>query len=224
MPYAYGAKIEHEFETDHLNIWLTFRHPMDVDLKPPLSLWLLEVDEIPVSLVNSAWQDEFTLLLTSDTIVTYPERVLLQYDGPNSNLQTTWGKDWEPWGPTLSTDIGKAPGFVDRGDPAVYDWTEATLINDAAWHDLDLSAIVPVGVKAVLLRIYLNATAAKNILYLRTKGNTNDVNFAAASTPLANTSYFSDKTVAPDENLIIQYLLGVGTWTRARITVAGWWF
>lgn len=124
MPYAYGATIKHEFETDHLNIWLTFRHPMDQDLKPPLALWLLEADDVSVDIIDSAWQDEFTFLLTSDTIIVYPDRVLLEYNGPNSNLQTTWGKDWEPWGPSLSADIKAQlamPGMIILWSGAVVD-------------------------------------------------------------------------------------------------------
>jgi len=105
MPYAYGAKIEHEFDTDHLNIWLTFRHPMDQTVKPPLALWLLEEDGNTVDIIASDWQDEFTILLTSDTIVDAPQRVTIEYDGPDSGLQTTWGKDWEPWGAKLSADL-----------------------------------------------------------------------------------------------------------------------
>lgn len=107
MPYAYGAKIRHEYliDTDLLNVWLTFRHPMDQDVKPPLIKWLLEADAIAYDIVDSAWQDEFTLLLTSDTIAAHPARVTLEYAGPDPDLQTTWGKDWEPWGPTLSVDL-----------------------------------------------------------------------------------------------------------------------
>ena len=116
MPYAAKATIEHEFDIDHLNVWLTFRHPMlrtldplasppVYDVMPPLALWLLEVDDVPVDIVASEWQDEFTLLLTSDTVAAYPDEVTLVYDGPNENLKTTWGKQWEPWGAILSTDI-----------------------------------------------------------------------------------------------------------------------
>lgn len=105
MPYAAKAKIEHEFDTDHLNVWLTFRHPMDQSVKPTHGLWTLTVDDIEKNISSSAWQDEFTLLLVSDEVLAWPSRVLLAYDGPSGNLQTTWGKDWEPWGDILSIDL-----------------------------------------------------------------------------------------------------------------------
>lgn len=108
MPYAAKAKVEHEFETDHLNVWLTFRKSMDVSRKPPLVLWVLVADEVEIEVVDSAWQDPWTLLLTSDVMTSRPARVTLAYNGPNSNLQTTWGKDWEPWGPILSKDLTAA--------------------------------------------------------------------------------------------------------------------
>lgn len=115
-PYAAKAIIQHEFDTDHLNIWLTFRHPMQrseipqaeppvYDWMPPLHLWLLEADDVPVDITASEWQDEFTLLLTSDTVADPPNRVLLEYNGPDEKLCIAWQKQWEPWGPILSLDV-----------------------------------------------------------------------------------------------------------------------
>ncbi len=224
MPYAYGAKVEHEFETDHLNIWLTFRHPMDQNLMPPLALWLLEADAVSVDIVNSAWQDEFTLLLTSDTVAAHPDRVLLEYNGPNSNLQTTWGKDWEPWGPILSTDIGKAPCFVDRGDATGWDYTEADFIEDSNWHELDLSGIVPANAKAVSVYLKFRATAANRIGQFRKFGNTNAYNVSGLSTQVANIDKWGVLTVALSTDHKIDYFFTTGTYPYIRFLVKGWWF
>jgi len=150
-PYAAKAIIEHEFDTDHLNVYVTFRFPMDQTVKPAHHLWICDVDAIPKAITVSTWQDAFTILLTVPNVVVNPDRVTLEYDGPDENLRITWDKQWEPWGPILSSDIGKPPGFEDRGDPAVYDYDKNDLTKDGAWHDLDLSGIVPENAKAVFI-------------------------------------------------------------------------
>jgi len=104
-PYAAKATVQHEFDTDHLNIWVTFRHTMDQTVKPAHGLWLCKVDEVIKAITVSAWQDDWTLLLTVPIGTTIPQRVLLKYDGPDENLKTVWNKQWEPWGYILSLDV-----------------------------------------------------------------------------------------------------------------------
>ena len=104
-PYAAKAIIEHEFDTDHLNLFVTFRFTMDQTVKPSNDLWLCEVDDIEKPVTNSAWQDAWTLLLTVPDVVTLPERVTLEYDGPSEDLKITWSKQWEPWGPIVSIEL-----------------------------------------------------------------------------------------------------------------------
>ncbi|GAI58643.1 unnamed protein product, partial [marine sediment metagenome] len=89
-PYAAKAVIQHEFDTNHLNIWVTFRHAMDIEtippgetepvpVMPPLEKWLCEVDDAEMPVTVSAWQDAWTLLLTVPEIEANPDRVLLAY-------------------------------------------------------------------------------------------------------------------------------------------------
>jgi len=104
-PYAALAIIQHQWDTDHLDVWVIFRHPMDQDLKPPLAKWLCEADGVPKDTSASVWQDQWTLLLTVDNVNSLPNETTLEYDGPDINLKTTWGKQWEPWGPILSLNI-----------------------------------------------------------------------------------------------------------------------
>ncbi len=104
-PYAAKAIIQHEFDTDHLNIWLTFRFTMDQTVKPANDKWIVTVDGAPKPVSISAWQDAHTLLLTVPDIGSRPSRMLLEYLGPDPNLRITWRKQWEPWGPILSLDI-----------------------------------------------------------------------------------------------------------------------
>ena len=224
MPYAAKAKIEHEFDTDHLNVWLTFRHPMDQSLMPPLALWLLEVDDVAVDIVNSAWQDQFTLLLTSDTIVAYPERVLLEYAGPNSNLQTTWGKDWEPWGPILSADIGKGLRFVDRGDPATVDFGLGDFTADDTWHELDLSGIVDEGTKAIAFCITCRNTNPQRRAMFKKKGNVNVGSLSILYSQNANIYFGINCTCPLSTDGKIEYNLNAGGWNCFDFRTLGWWF
>lgn len=122
-PYAAKAIVEHEFDVDHLNIFVTFRFAMEQTVKPPLSLWLCEVDDVEKAVTASAWQDAWTLLLTVNGIATAPNRVTLEYTGPNENLKITWDKQWEPWGPILSTGPITVPYGSFKGNEI--NWQQA---------------------------------------------------------------------------------------------------
>jgi hypothetical protein len=104
-PYAAKAIVQHEWQIDHLNIWLTFRLHMLQTVQPANTDWLLYVDTVLTPVASSTWQDAFTMLLTSVTLLSTPLRVLLAFDGPSLLLRTTYGKHWEPWGPILSQDL-----------------------------------------------------------------------------------------------------------------------
>lgn len=226
MPYAAKAKIEHEFDIDHLNVWVTFFWSMDVLHSPPLDLWILELDNVAVDVISSVWQDQFTLLLTSDTVIAAPNRVTLEYDGPSSLLQTTWGKDWEPWGPILSIDLEsyQRPSFVDRGDPSANDFTQATLTADDAWHDLDLSGIVPAGAVAVYLKFVIIASSVNRYVLLRKKGNVNEYAAPTVRSVFANGINDASLIVALDTNQFCQYKLSNIVWTVIAVSVLGWFF
>ena len=104
-PYAAKAIIEHLFDTDHLDIFVTFRFPMNETLKPDHDLWVCEVNEVEKAVTVSAWQDAWTLLLTIPDVAVLPDKVTLEFLGPTSDLSITWNKQWEPWGPIVSTEI-----------------------------------------------------------------------------------------------------------------------
>lgn len=115
-PYAAKAVIQHEFDTDHLNIWITFRNAMRLssaplavppvyDRKPPNEKWIVYADGVLKAVSDSAWQDAWTLLLTVPDIASLPDRVLVRYDGPDELLEISWHKQWEPWGAILSLDV-----------------------------------------------------------------------------------------------------------------------
>ena len=198
--------------------------PVVYDWLPPLELWILECDAVPLNIVAEAWQDEHTLLLTSDTIAANPTRVTLEYNGPNDHLQTTWQKDWEPWGPILSKDLiaFTRPSFVDRGDPAAWDFQTANFTTNGNWYDLNLASIVPAEAKAVLLRVAICDNLVGVDFYLRKNGNANVYNLSQLITQVANTYINFNFIVALDSNKVIEYKAYNTTWTGIYIVVQGW--
>lgn len=108
-PYAATAIVQHEHVGTDLFFWVTFRYPMDQTVKPAHNLWDHDLPGPPRPITASAWQDEFTIKLTVANIPQLPERVSLEYLGPDPNLRTTWDKQWEPWGPILSYRAMGAP-------------------------------------------------------------------------------------------------------------------
>jgi len=197
---------------------------MNETLKPDHALWICKVDDVEKAVTVSAWQDAWTLLLTVPDIAVYPNRVTLEYNGPDENLQITWGKIWEPWGPILSTDIGKAPVFVDRGDPAVYDYDKEDLTIDGAWHDMNLSTIVPEKAKAVFLVAHLMGNDIDWAIMFRKKGNVNEVVHGGMETIRANVERHRSSIVALDNNRVIQYKADNEPWATLSLAVKGWWF
>lgn len=104
-PYAAKAIVQHEWVVDLLNVWVTFKFPMDQTVKPAHNLWICLVDDVLKAITVSAWLDEWTILLTVPDVAVPPTRVTLEYDGPSENLRITWDKQWEPWGPILSVAV-----------------------------------------------------------------------------------------------------------------------
>ena len=115
--------------------------------------------------------------------------------------------------------------FVNRGDPAAVDFTEATITIDGTWHDMDLSAICPVGAKTVLLRVLVLRNAAPNSsygFYMKKKGQTNDINVGAMYYQVNGIGLTQEMTISLDANRFVEYKAQVA-YDVLHITVAGWW-
>lgn len=176
-PYAAKAIIEHHFDINHLDIYVTFRFPMDQTVKPAHGLWICEVDEIAEAITASAWQDEFTLLLTVAGIPVLPEKVTLEYDGPDENLRITWAKQWEPWGPIVSAEI--PPVSTTRTfstGPAPQDDVDVSNVNilfiDAAANDVVIGGFVG-GVNGQVLHVTKIDHSANNVTLENHEGGGN---------------------------------------------------
>jgi len=174
QPYAVKAIVEHHFDVDHLDIYVTFRFPMAIGIKPANDLWIVEVDEVPEDVTASAWQDEFTMLLTVADIPVLPEKVTLEYDGPSVLLKTTWDKQWEPWAAIVSIEI--PPVSTTRTfstGPAQQDDVDVSNVNilflNCAANAITISGFVG-GVNGQILTIAKICTAVNDAKLLHNSG------------------------------------------------------
>lgn len=100
-PYAATAIVQWEWLGTSLNVWITFRYPMDQTVTPSTSLFECKVNDVVKTLFSIGWADEFTLKTVVISVLALPDRVTLEYKGPDPTLQTSWEKQWEPWAPIL---------------------------------------------------------------------------------------------------------------------------
>lgn len=114
--------------------------------------------------------------------------------------------------------------FVDRGDPVGWDYTQADFTEDGAYHELDLSAIVPEHAKAVLLTMLLETTTLGEYGLFRRHGNTSGINTSTIRPQLSNIRMTSDLVCPLDSDRKLDYLFTAAVWTRIRVTVKGWWY
>lgn len=115
-------------------------------------------------------------------------------------------------------------GLNSRGDPSANDFTIVSFTADATWRDLDLSAILPVGTKAVVLRIGIQNDTAGQSVSFRKNGNSNASNSAIVYTPVANVPNAGQNTVFCDANRVIEYYAtNGGTWASINVCVMGWY-
>lgn len=130
----------------------------------------------------------------------------------------------------LTTPLSEAQGgtgatsipanFVDRGDPAADDFSSFTA--DAAWHDLDLSAIVPAGAIAVLIRASILDDATNTLFMFRENGNSNEYNVAEVRSQAANVTMANTLVVPCSTARVIEYYITNTTITGTAVTVMGW--
>lgn len=115
------------------------------------------------------------------------------------------------------------PRFVDRGDPAAVDWTEADFIKDGAWRELDLSGKVGTNAVAVALAVEISHGNVGLEFSLREAGNANDKNIAKTNIQVAWDIMAADVIVALSADKKIEYKFSpMAGWTT-KLTVKGWW-
>lgn len=112
--------------------------------------------------------------------------------------------------------------YVDRGDPAAADWGAGDLTRDDTWRDLDLSSVVTDSdAEIVHFQVLVLASAANKIFWLRTNGNSNEINVTKVRTQVANQRVDADAFVVPDGDLKIEYRCPSTIGTMSLV-VRGW--
>jgi len=112
--------------------------------------------------------------------------------------------------------------FVDRGDPAAWDFSVGNLTTDGDYHDLDLSGILPEGAIAVVLGAYVSDDAAASYVLFREKGNNNGYNTFGIYTQVAGIAVQGEGHIRCDANRAIQYRASNTTFTNISLLVRGW--
>jgi len=112
--------------------------------------------------------------------------------------------------------------FVDRGDPLAWDFTVGDFTDDNAWHDLDLSSIVPAGATSVLVKVNLESLQIEKKFELRRKDNASGYNTLAIWTQFSNVRIGGVFLVPCNANRVIQYLANPATWSLINVNVNGW--
>lgn len=104
---------------------------------------------------------------------------------------------------------------------AVWDYTQANLTIDGAWHTLDLSAIVPAGVTLVRLRFVLLDTNGLSSIYLKNADYTNDINIVQIGSQVVNIWHRDVAFVACSNERKIKYKVLTGA-EQVALAVIGW--
>ena len=113
--------------------------------------------------------------------------------------------------------------FVDRGIISDYDFDEGSLTQDGAYHDLDLSAIIPCGNIPVLIQFVCNHTVATKYMKVKKKGATNDYQAFVYCVHTADKDMRGECIVFCDKDRKLEYLFDAPAWLGSRLTVMGWW-
>ncbi len=125
---------------------------------------------------------------------------------------------------TSSSDIVTTYGFFhNRGDPGFWDFILGNFTTDANWYDLDLSTIVPVGAKTILIHVQLTDNASASFVGFRKNGNSSIYNVAYAQTQVSGITNYISLIVPCDSGRIIEYQFSNTTFTAIKLTVGGWW-
>lgn len=113
--------------------------------------------------------------------------------------------------------------YVGRADIATYDFDANNLTQDGAWHTLDLSAIVPAGAKAVVLRLGASHSSAGRYFRVAPLGYTGSCNQANVTSQVANVINEQTTIMPMNTARTLSYWATSGTFAAIRVFVMGWW-
>jgi hypothetical protein len=163
---------------------------------------------------NPATRTQASLLSLSATAPTMPT-------GYTIKRRVGWARNDADGNITIIDSINKL--YTDRGDPSAVDYVIGDLIEDEAFHDLDLSALIPPSAISVELSIVYTASAVNKDFIFRKNGNSNVINAPRIRSQVANQSIVGLVKVSCDTSQVIEYYLDSPESTTASIIVVGWY-
>ena len=114
-------------------------------------------------------------------------------------------------------------GYFNRGDNTPNDFAIGDLTLDGAWHDLDLSAIVPENAKCVDIKVNIRNDFVDRRFDIRENGNVNTVNLLSLWTQVAGIRLGGLFPINLDANRVVEYRAPAAGWTLIFLNVNGWW-
>jgi len=112
--------------------------------------------------------------------------------------------------------------YVGRGDIAGWDFEKEDFTTDYTWREFDLSGIVPVGAKYVVLYTYIVGSNPQWSVAFGENGNSNDVTVFKSVTQVDTAVVCDEGIVKLDADRKIQYKIWNAAWTTIGVAVKGW--
>lgn len=113
--------------------------------------------------------------------------------------------------------------YQDRGDPNAWDFVKGNFTIDSAWHELNLSSIIPSGPSATLIRFFVLPPVINMTIELRERGDTNGIAVSVLRTTAGMVWHDTQLIVGLDSTRIIEYKITAGVWAFIFAVVNGWW-
>jgi len=107
-------------------------------------------------------------------------------------------------------------------DPGAWDFTEADLTRDDAWHDLDCSGIVPANAVGIVLSARLSLTATARSVWFSHPDQRSDFLAAEIRTVISNVRLIDLLTVPCDADRKISYKAISTNWGNMQIQICSW--
>jgi len=114
--------------------------------------------------------------------------------------------------------------FTSRGDASAYDLDQDTMSLDGAFHDWDLTSIVPVGTKVVVVKATITDGTVGRYVWLQQKGFTGNRNYALLAALVANKSMTGHFLLSVDsDDRLLEYVTPAAAIDVIGLIIIGWW-
>lgn len=114
--------------------------------------------------------------------------------------------------------------FTGRGDIDNYDLTQATMTMDGAFHDWDISGIVPAGTTMVLVGARIADTTVGRFVYVQYKGFLEGVNTSLLVNAVTNKTAYNEFIVPVDPDVLkLEYMTYPAAIDVISFYIKGWW-